>query len=46
MKMLLYIPTSATINDYATAAYILLVLYWVIWALFPAAKHENKNTES
>ena len=43
MKMLLYIPTETPINDYATAAYIILVLSSVIWALFPAFKTEDSG---
>ena len=46
MKMLLYIPTETPANDYATAAYIILVLASVIWALFPASGHENTKTQT
>lgn len=45
MKLLFYIPTETPINDYATAAYIILVLSAVIWALFPASGHEEKKTQ-
>lgn len=34
MKMLLYLPTGAPFNDYATAAYLTLVGLAVVWALF------------
>lgn len=38
MKVLLYQPTGAPFNDYATAAYLALVGLAAAWALFGSHK--------